>query len=145
MIHQLRQIYIKINVTDNSVLNIEEEIIFLNMDLCFLFIYSLQGLECAVFLFFLVFKMLDFLLFCLSLATAHNTVWLLKNVRQHKATNQIKEKLFLITSFFLNMNIIQICQRQIDLHCAFSTSDSTRGGCGQYISIEISNIFQKNQ
>jgi len=31
MIHQLRQIYIKINVTDNSVLNIEEEIIFLNM------------------------------------------------------------------------------------------------------------------
>lgn len=50
MIHQLRQIYIKINVTDNSVLNIEEEIIFLNMDLCFLFIYSIQGLECAVFL-----------------------------------------------------------------------------------------------
>lgn len=39
MIHQLRQIYIKINVTDNPVLNIEEEIIFLNMDLCYLSVY----------------------------------------------------------------------------------------------------------
>lgn len=58
---------------------------------------------------------------------------------------QIKEKLFLITPFFLNMKIIQICQRWIDLHCACSPSDSTGGGWGQYIPVEISNIFQKDQ